>query len=216
MKRLLVLVVAALAVCSSASARNPRLEHLALRAADVSLAKDTVLRADDLGSGWTSRASKPNDDAPPDCPGQDYSKFTITGQAQSQFTRSGAQVLSRVEVYKSRADARGDFAVDQRAGTAACEARALRAEFAKETKSTVTLVSAKQTKGPATLGQHSIAFHIVLSLHRDGQTLPVHIELLGFIRDRVTASLVVVAPGAAPKGDALLAKAMDARLQRVA
>jgi hypothetical protein len=214
--RTLLVVVAALALTATASARNPRLEQLALEKADMQLAKNALLRAADLGSGWTTQPSKAADESPPDCPGQNYAKFTITGQAQTQFTKLGASVLSRVEIYKSRADARGDFAVDTKPGTASCEGAAVRKQIAKEaTGVAVTLISAKQLPGPK-VGQRAIAFEIVLNMRRAGKDLRVYVDLIGFLRDRAAASVVIVAPGAAPKGNAVLAKAVDARLQGVA
>jgi hypothetical protein len=215
--RLPVLVaLVCLIVTATASARNPRLERLALRAVDVQLAKGSILRTGDLGSGWTSRPSKPDDNAPPDCPGQNYSAFTITGQAQAQFVKQGASVLSRVEVYPSRKQVLGDFAVDAQPGVVACEGEAIRREVAKEAKGlTVTLVSAKQLPAPQ-VGQRSIAFRIVLNLKGKANTLKLYVDLIGFVRDRSAASVVIVAPGLPPKGDVLLARVVDSRLQRAA
>jgi hypothetical protein len=215
-RTLLVVVAVALLLPAAASGRNPRLEKLALRQPDMQLARNALLRAGELGPGWATHTSKPDESSPPDCPGQDYSRFTITGQAQTQFTKLGASVLSRVEVYKSRAQAVGDFAVDARPGTAACEGAAVRRQVAKEaTGVAVTLVSAKQLPGPK-VGQKSIAFQIVLNLRRAGKDLKVYVDLIGFLRDRAAASVVIVAPGTAPKGTAVLARAVDARLQGAA
>jgi hypothetical protein len=210
------MVAAALVVTATASARHPRLEQLALAAADMSLARNAVLRGADLGSGWVARAAKPDDNAAPDCPGQDYSRFTITGQAEAQYTKLGASVLSRVEVYETRKQALGDFAVDERPGTAACEGAAIRAQVAKQaTGLRVSLLSATQLPGPD-VGQRSIAFRIVLGLRGSGRSVKVYVDLIGFVRDRAAASVVVLAPGLPPKGNALLAKTIDTRLQRVA
>jgi hypothetical protein len=214
MRALLLTLGAALVLTAAASARNPRLEQLALRPADVDLAKSAVLRGSDLGSGWTTAAMKPNDTSPPDCPGQNYSKFTITGQAQTRSTRTGASVISRVEVYRSRAGALGDFAIDARPGTAACEGEAVRKGWASGGLA-ARLISAREVPGPK-LGQRSIAFRIVLGVSRAGKEVRVYIDLLGFVRDRVAASVIVLAPGVPPKGNDVLARTIDARLQRVA
>jgi hypothetical protein len=211
---LLLTLAAALVLVAAASARNPRLERLALRPADMELAKSAVLRSGDLGSGWTTGVMKLDDNAPPDCAGQNYSKFTITGQAQTRSTKSGASVISRVELYRSRADAHGDFAVDARPGTAACEGAAIRKEWASSGFA-VRLLSANELPAPA-LGQRSIAFRIVLGVTRAGKELRVYIDLLGFVRDRAAASVIVVAPGVPPKGKDVLARTIDARLQRAA
>jgi len=214
--RLLACLALALVVAAPAAARNPRLEHLALEPADMESARNAVLRASDLGKGWTATVENARDDSAPDCAFQDYSKFTITGEAQTRFSQSGASVVSRVEVYKSRADANGDFGVDTRPRTATCEGRAIRDGFAKQAPGmTVTLTSAKQLASPI-VGERSVAFRIVLTLKQQARTLKLYIDLIGFVRDRAAASVVVVAPATPAKGAATLARVMDARLSRAA
>lgn len=172
-----------------------------------------MLHGADLGTGWATRTVQP-DTAAPDCAWQNYSKFTITGRAQTRSTKSGASVTSRVEIYRSRADALGDFAVDARPGTAACEGAAL--VQAWSTRGIPTkLLSARPLPAPK-LGQRSLAFRIVLGVTRSGHQLRIYIDLIGFVRDRTVASVVVLAPGLPPKGDAVLARTIDLRLQRVA
>src|SRR4051812_47571463 len=121
MRTLLVAVGLSLVLAGAAAARNPRLEQLRPRAADMRLARGAVLRPADIGAGWMAQASKPDADAPPDCAFQDYSRFTLTGQAQRQYTLRGASVLSRVEVFATGAQARDDFAIDSDPRTARCE-----------------------------------------------------------------------------------------------
>jgi hypothetical protein len=216
MGRLLVAFVLALVLAAPAAARDPRLERLALRPVDGKAAKNAVLRARDLGAGWAGGAQNPRDDSPPDCAFQNYSKFTITGQAQTHFTQQGASVVSRVELYESRADARGDFGVDTRPRTAQCEGRAIRAGFAKSAKGfTVALVSAKKVAAPK-VGERSVAFRIALRLKQGSRSLPVYVDLIGFVRGRAAASVVVVAPGQPASGAANLARIMDARLSTAA
>jgi hypothetical protein len=215
--RLLACLALALVVAAPAAARNPRLEHLALRPADMASARNAVLRAADLGSGWTGTVENARDDSAPDCAFQDYSKFTITGQAQTRFSQQGASVVSRVEVYKSRADALGDFGVDTQPRTALCEGRAIRDGFAKQAAKgmTVTLTSAKRLAAPQ-VGERSVAFRIVLTITQQARSLKLYIDLIGFVRDRAAASVVVVAPAKPAKGAVSLARVMDARLSRAA
>jgi hypothetical protein len=213
---LLLILAVALAVTGSAAARNPRLEHLALRPGDMDLARGAVLRGTDLGTGWTGRTIGAGANEAPDCPGQDYSKYTITGQAQAQFSKQGASVISRIEVYPSHAQVLGDFAVDSRTGTAACEGAAVRRQIAKQANGVrVRLLSARQVAGPK-VGQKSIAFRIVLSLEQASTKVRLYVDLIGFVRDRAAASVVVVAPGLPPKGNDILARMIDTRLRRAA
>jgi hypothetical protein len=216
MRRLLACLAVALVVVGSAAARDPRLEKLALRPADMDAAKNGVLRTGDLGTGWATKVQNARDDSPPDCAFQDYSKYTITGEAQTRFDRQGASVVSRVEIYKSEADAAGDFGIDTTPKTAACEGRAIRDSFARQaTGMTVRLASAKQLAAPK-VGKRSVAFRIALELRQKARTLKIYIDLIGFVRDRATASIVVVAPSAPAKGALTLARVMDARLSRAA
>jgi hypothetical protein len=215
MRPLVAAVAVALTLAGTAAARNPRLERLAPRPADMELAQATVLRAADLGAGWAAHASKLDDTSPPDCAFQDYSSFTITGQAQRQYTRPSASVLARVEVYATGAQARGDFAIDLDRRTARCEGEALRARFATQSGRRVTLRSAQRLRPPA-LGDRSLAYRIVLDLHGTSSTLPLYVELVAFVRDRVAASVVVVTSSSPARGVASLVRAIDTRLQRAA
>jgi hypothetical protein len=215
-RTLLAAVAVGLVVTAAASARNPRLEHLALRPADMDVARNAILRTGDLGSGWTQRPAHPNPNAPPDCAFQDYSAFTITGRAQARFARDGALVVSRVEVYPTHGQVLGDFAVDARPRTAACEGEAVREQFAQQTGGgEVHLLSARQRAAPK-VGQRATSMRIVLRLGSGAGSLKLWVDLIGFVRDRAVASVVVVSPGAAPTGTAGLARRVDARLQRAA
>ncbi len=210
MRVLLLALALWLALAPTAAARNPRLEHLALRQSDMEFAKNAVLRNSDLATGWTTRATEPDDTSPPECPGQDYSRFTITGQAQTQSRKAGASIVSRVEVYRTRAEALGDFAVDARPGTAACEGAAIRKEWSAHGIAT-RLISAGRLPAPK-VGQRSIAFRIVLEVTRERRKVRINIDLIGFVRDRVAASVVVLAPGTRPKGVELLVQKIESRL----
>jgi hypothetical protein len=213
---LLLTLLVGLALAPQAGARNPRLERLALRPADGAFARGAVLRSADLGSGWKTTTVRPDDTAAPDCPWQDYSRFTITGQAQTRSSRSGASVTSRVEVYRSRRDALGDLAVDAKHRTAACEGAALRRSWSASGVPT-RLLSARRLRAPG-VGQKSLAFRIVLGVRGKGsqQRLRVYVDLIAFVRDRAEASVTVLTPRSPAKGDAQLARRIDARLQQLA
>ena len=125
------IVVALAALVGSAQGRDPRRERLQLNAADGALAREITVRRGDLGTGWRSARTSPDDSGAPGCQGfrPDFSAFTITGRANSAFTRrDGASIQSQVEVYKSRADAAGDFRAGAKPGLARC----LRLSLAKE------------------------------------------------------------------------------------
>ena len=210
-------VTAAVVLAGVASAaRDPRLEQLALRPADMSLARSAIIRAGDLGAGWRPRTTPAEDASPPDCKGTDYSPFTITGQAQTQFDHAGGSVLSRVEIYRSHRHALGDFAVDDRPGSAACEGNALRRDIARSARGvTVKLLSAKRLKRPA-VGQRSLAYRFVVGISGTRTNVKLYVDLVGFVRDRAIGSVLVVAPAAPLAGATTLAQTIESRLQRVA
>jgi hypothetical protein len=118
-----LVLLALSAVVSAAQARDPLLEQLRLNAADVALAKRTVVHRTDVGPGWKLTGSGPEQNDEAGCPGfrPDYSAFTITGTATTEFQNQlGSTLLSSVEVYKSRADAVGDFRTGAKPAVARC------------------------------------------------------------------------------------------------
>lgn len=212
-RSLLLALVGILATAGPAAARNPRLEHLALRPADMALAKRAVVQKAELGTQWHQVATASGDEAAPDCPWQNYSRYTITGQSETHFENRGAAVHSRVELYPSHAQALGDFGVDARPGTAACEGKAIRKQVAKGSPSLkVSLVSAKQVPGPK-VGDRSIEYKIELALKAPTGTVHLYVDLIGFVRGRAAASVVVVSPIRPLAGGNELASLVDGRLQ---
>src|SRR5687768_4414784 len=109
---LAILLVLSLLLATVASGRDPRLERVQLRAADVALAKRITLKQRDVGASWSPTRIPDSGAQRLTCPGfnPDFSRFTISGKASSGFTQpTGASIVSTVEVYESRADAIGDF-----------------------------------------------------------------------------------------------------------
>jgi len=184
--------------------RSPRLEHLALRAADVKLARKAIIRASDLASNWKGGEAKAGNNDAPDCSWQDFSPFTITGQAESDFGLTGARIISQAQVFARRAHAVGDFRLDTREGTAACEGRV----FAKALGHAVKLVSA-QSLAPPKIGDHAAAYRFVL---RTGSTL-IYFHVIEFVRDRTLAGVAAFSVGGTMHGLDDLARLMDTRLQ---
>jgi hypothetical protein len=184
--------------------RSPRLEQLAPRAADVRLARKALIRAADLTAGWKGGVAKGGNDEAPDCAWQDFSAFTITGEAESDFGRSGARLISQAQVFARRADAVGDFRVDTRQGTAECEGRV----FAKALGDAVKLVSARPLAAP-NVGDRAAAYRFVL---RSGSTL-IYFHVIEFVRGRTLAGIAAFSVGASIEGLESLARLMDVRLQ---
>jgi hypothetical protein len=205
-----LLLILALLVSASAQAGRFRPEQERLRPLDVALAKRTTVRASDLAPGWLRRPSPESPDASLNCPGvdMDFSRFTITGKARSKFERTGASVESFVEVYKSRADAAGDFTKGSRPAVLACIARLLDQEARQDGRSRV--LTARSLAAPR-VGERSMAYRVVISVATDRGAVRVYVDFVGFQRGR-TAVLLAFTAGRAPiTGQALLARAVAAR-----
>jgi hypothetical protein len=205
-----LLVICALLVSASAQAGRFRPEQERLRPLDVALAKRVTVRASDLASGWVRRPSPESPDETLSCPGvdMDFSRFTITGKARSKFERRGASVESFVEVYKSRADAAGDFRKGSRPGVLACIARLLDQEARQDGRSRV--VTARSLPAPRA-GEQSMAYRIVLSVATDRAAVRVYVDFVGFQRGRTAVLLAFTAAGAPIPGQAVLARIVAAR-----
>ena len=183
-KALLGLAVCALVVVATANAaRDPRLETLALKPADVTLARAAAVRLSDLSPGWKPAPLPPGGEQAPDCPDYrpDFSKFTITGQATSQFSaQSGAaSITSRTEVYATKEQARGDFTVSTLPPVARCLGIMFQRETAKAANGlTVKVLSAQRVAAPR-LGDRSAAYRIVTELGQDGSptTLKAYVDI---------------------------------------
>ncbi len=176
---------------------------------DVAVAKRMTVRASDLASGWLRRPAAESPDAKLDCPGVDvdFSRFTITGTARSRFEQSGAAIESFVEVYKSRADATGDFRKGSRPAVLACVARLLDKE-ARRNGSRV--VSARSLADPRVADQ-SMAYRVTLSVATTRGAVPVYVDFLGFRRGRTVVLLAFTAGGAPITHQRQVARAVAAR-----
>jgi hypothetical protein len=205
-----LLLMCALLVSASAHAGRFRPEQKRLNPADVALAKRTTVRVSDLAAGWARRATPESPDAPLNCPGVDvdFSRFTITGTAKSKFERSGASVESFVEVYKSRADAAGDFWKASRPGVLACIARLLDTEARRDGRSRVLV--ARSLARPR-VGEQALAYRIVLSVATDRGAVRVYVDFVGFQRGRTAVLLAFTGAQAPIPGQVLLARVVAAR-----
>jgi hypothetical protein len=191
MRRLLFpsIVLFALALATTAVARDPRLEQVRLNAADSALAKRIALKPADVGTGWR-KTVVPDSDEPLRCPGfnPNLSRFTVTGKAKTAFTQpTGASIASAVEVYESRADAVGDFKAAATPAVARCMKLMLEREFGAAAVP-VRVRSARVVPAPR-LGDRRIAYRVVARLTAGSMTLNVYFDVLVVQRGRSIAAL---------------------------
>jgi hypothetical protein len=199
-----VVLLCSLALAATAAARDPRLEKVALRASDGRLAQKGLVRLTDLASGWQGGPVSRDAGGSPDCPWQDYSAYTMTGRAISEFRQAGAQLMSSVQVFTSHAQALGDYGVDTRNGTAKCEGEQLRKAFGPNAK----LVSAGEIRAPD-VGERATAFRWVIKLGSN----TIYLEAIEFVRGRAIGGMFAANVGRVLRGTDVLVRAMDLRLQ---
>jgi hypothetical protein len=214
MRRLAViatLLACSLLVTAVAQGGKPRLEQKRLRPSDMALAKRTTLRASDVGPGWTRGTPDKQTNELPPCPGvdMDFSRFTITGTAQSRYVRSGAAIDSYVEVFKSRADAAADFRKASTAPVLRCLGRWLRSELKRELP-TVRFLETRLVSRPQ-VGEQAILYRIVMEVPTGSGDVRLYVDLLAFQRGRTTAALGFSSPRAPLRQQLQVGRAVAAR-----
>jgi hypothetical protein len=169
-----------------AAGRDPRQEKFAPRAVDAKRAVNAVVHLSDLTPGWKGGLvnSSGNGDMP-DCPWEDYSAFTITGQAVSTFRQGGALLNSYAQVFPTVREARADFAIATKPGRAKCEGKGYESLGAS-----VTLISARVVTVP-NVGDRAAAYRYVL---RYGANR-VYIDVIDFLHGRTRAGAFTFNPG---------------------
>jgi hypothetical protein len=191
---LIPLLLASLLLVATAGARDPRLEQVRLNAADNALAKRIALKPSDVGAGWRS-TPMPDSDEQLQCPGfnPNLSRFTITGKATRAYTQpTGASIVSAIEVYKSRADAVGDFRAAATPAVARCLKLALEREFSAGPVP-VRVRSAKVVPAPR-VGDRRIAYRVIASLEAPVTTLTVYFDVVVVQKGRSIAALFFTSP----------------------
>jgi hypothetical protein len=192
----LVTVLAA----SAAAAVNPRAEKVRLRPADVSLAKRAVLRQADVGPDWSRVATQKRKGGQFACASfkPDFSAFTVTGQASASFREAsppGAQIDSTVAVFRTKAQAVGDFRLGAKPQLARCLAEELRRAFQRYPDGVEgKLLSSRMIPAPK-LGERSAAYAITARLSGNGNSLPVFVDVIAVQRGRSIAALVFTGVG---------------------
>jgi hypothetical protein len=209
----LVAAVFALGTAAAIAATDPHDEQERLRPADMALAKRTTLKATDLASGWKRMPVGSEDDSK--CPGfdPDFSAFTITGKAESMFIRRGSGVvLSAVEVYKTRAQAVGDFRTGAKPALAKCIRYAFETAFARSAGGTARTMSSRMVTAPR-VGERSVLYRLVGALTVQGQTIRVYMDVLAFQRGRSITVLLSTGLGGPIRGQTAVARLLAARMR---
>jgi hypothetical protein len=211
----LVLAAAVFALGSAAAlaATDPHKEQERLRPADMTLARRATIKATDLLSGWKRMPVTSGEDSK--CPGfdPDFSAYTITGKASSLFAQpGGGAVLSAVEVYKTRAQAIGDFRTGAKPAFAKCIRHAFETEIARGTGGTAKTISSRMVPAPR-VGERSALYRLVGTVTLQGQTIRVYMDVLAFQRGRSITALLSTGFGGRIRGQTTLARVIAARMR---
>ena len=213
----LLLAVALSATAVAGATRDPRDEQIRLTAADNALAKRIALRAADLGGGWRRLGVTQSDEEPLRCTrfNPDLSAFTITGRAATALSRSaGSSAASTVDVFKSRADAIGDFRATAKPEVARCLREVLEDQMAEQGGGVFTLrvLSSKVVRAPK-VGDRRIAYRLLAQLGAQGVGIPVYLDIVGFQRGRSIAALFFTGVSRPIAGRADAARRVAARMR---
>jgi hypothetical protein len=210
-----VLLVLSLLVATAASGRDPRLERVKLRAADVALAQRITLKQRDVGASWRPTRI-------PDIGGQrltcvgfnpDLSRFTITGKANSGFTQpTGASIISTVEVYESRADAIGDFQTGAKPIVARCLKQSLERELNAGGLIQVKIPVARVVAAPR-VGDRRVAYRILARVEAASARLDLYLDVVVVQRGRSIAAFFFTGPSRPLQGQARIVSSAAARMR---
>ncbi len=140
----------------------------------------------------------------PDCPWQNNSSYTITGQSEADFTEPDAKIISAVQVFQSSKQALGDLTVGSRPGTAACEGSVITQSFGKSAK----LLSARSVAAPK-IGDRALEFEFAIKFGAG----TYYVNVIEFVRDRSLGGLITLNAATPLAGREALAALMDERLR---
>jgi len=202
---LALVALLASATALAATAENPQYRP---NPADTAAARASTLRAADLGSGWTGGLKPAGTPQGLDCATYKakQSDLVVTGMGDAEFTNSGVNVESQIQVLKTPAMIRLDFARTVRPEVVRCFA----AQFAQAAGPGTKVVSTKPLAFPR-LGSVTGAYRILADVTAQGTTVRLLVDIIAVGVRRTEISLVVMAPAQAQAPVA----AMEKRVARL-
>ena len=202
--------VAALVAVQAALAEAPKSQFTAT---DQAAARAVVLKASDLGAGWTGSVKKGKVDSPEPCPGWNpkQADLVITGVAESEFSAQGAYLHSSAQVYKSIRMA----ALDWQRTVVEIPMRCLTKEFTAGAGKDVRVVSVRRVSFPK-LAKYTARVRVVADFNGDSNARVV-VDAVVLGRGRTLATFGLIAPYSqradADAAEVRLAKILVARIK---
>jgi hypothetical protein len=193
---LLLIVVLAVPALALAADTDPKRK---INPADERKATSIVFKRTDFAAGW-KRSTTPSDDDDLNCSfyHPDGSDLTLTGDAESEFQRSGGfpSVLSYADVYATAKDASAAWSRTVKPALARCLAQFFQT-VVSEPGTKVTVVNYGKLAFPR-VAPRTAAFrvNVKMAVTQSGQTVTVpltlHIVVVG--RGRAEAGFLTFAP----------------------
>jgi hypothetical protein len=160
---------------------------------DMAAARATLLRAADLGTGWTGGMTKATRPQGPDCAGftAKQADLVVTGTADARYrsTIGGLQVESGIQVLKTPAMVARDFARTVRPEVIRC----VGGEIERSAGAGAKLVSMKRLPFPR-VGSVSAAYRLTVAVPAQGQTVRMAIDIVAIGVRRTEISLATIVP----------------------
>jgi hypothetical protein len=194
---LLLIVILAVPALALAADTDPKRK---INPADERKAASIVFKRTDFTAGWKRTTTPTNDDDDLNCSfyHPDGSDLTLTGDAESEFERTGGfpSVLSYADVYATAKDAAAAWSRTVKPALARCLAQFFQREVS-EPGTKVTVVNYGKLAFPR-VAPRTAAFRInvKMAVTQNGQTvnvpLTLHIVVVG--RGRAEAGFLTFAP----------------------
>ena len=169
----LVAVAAALVAASAALAAGPIVRH---NAKDQAAARAAVLKASDLGTGWTGSVKAVAKTEPLSCPPSFVPRqddLVVTGEVESSFGKQGVAIGSDVAFFQTAQMVRNDWSRTFRPQVPSC----LASVYRKGAVSGQKLVSVRKVPFPR-VAPLVAAYRVSSSVTQQGQTIPLVLDLV--------------------------------------
>ena len=205
-RALVVAGSAALLIVAAAQAALAESPRTSFNAGDQAAARAAVLKASDLGTGFTGSVKKGTVNGPAPCAGWNprQADLVITGIAESEFSAEGLFVLSGAQVYKTARM----IALDWKRTVTDIPLRCISKQFTAGAAE-LRIVSVKRMPFPK-LATYTARFRVVADYNADSAArVLMDAVLVGRGRTGVTIGLV------APYGQRAAADAAEVRLAKI-
>jgi len=185
----LVAVAAALVTASAALAAGPIVRHNAM---DQAAARAAVLKASDLGTGWTGSVKTVAKPEPLSCPPSFVPRqddLVVTGHVESSFQKQGVAIGSEVALFETAQMVRNDWSRTIRPQVLSC----LASVYRKGAVSGQKLVSVRKVAFPR-VAPLVAAYRVSSTVTQQGQTIPLALDLVFVGKGRSEISLTFFYP----------------------